>query len=106
VAFRLGYRGSQAEGDLFPAEDQALWAQLRAMQVTFSTRSGISPSFRIPTTSSSSTASVLPLGVSTFDRSTIPGKEAEGYRFLVPYPNDFVLDFSPSQPVNVSKVIR
>ena len=106
VAFRLGYRGSQAEGDLFPAGDQALWAQLRAMQVTFSTRSGISPSFRIPTTSSSSTASVLPLGVSTFDRSTIPGKEAEAYRFLVPYPNDFVLDFSPSQPVNVSKVIR
>lgn len=106
VAFRLGYRGSQAEGDLFPAENQALWSDLRLMQVSFSTRSGLSPSFRIPTTSSSSTASVLPLGVSTFDRSVIQGKEGERYRFLVPYPNDFVLDFSPSEPVNISKVIR
>ena len=106
VAFRLGYRGSQAEGDLFPAENQALWSDLRLMQVSFSTRSGLSPSFRIPTTSSSSTASVLPLGVSTFDRSVIKGKEGERYRFLVPYANDFVLDFSPSEPVNTSKVIR
>jgi hypothetical protein len=105
-AFRLGYRGSQAEGDLFPAENRALWPDLRLMQVTLATRNGLSPSFRIPTTSSSSTASVLPLGVSTFDRSTIPGKEGEGYRFLVPYANDFVLDFSPSEPVNISKVIR
>jgi hypothetical protein len=105
-AFRLGYRGSQAEGDLFPAENQALWPDLRLMQVSLTTRSGLAPSFRIPTTSSSSTASVLPLGVSTFDRSTIAGKEGEGYRFLVPYANDFVLDFSASEPVNVSKVIR
>jgi hypothetical protein len=106
LAFRLGYRGSQAEGDVFPAEDQALWAQLRVMQVTFATRSGLAPTFRIPTTSSSSTASALPFGASTFDRSAIPGKEGEGIRFLVPYANDFVLDFSASEPVNVSKVIR
>ena len=74
------------------------------MQVTFSTRSGIAP------TSDPDHVELLDgLGAaarrSTFDRSTIPGKEAED-RFLVPYPNDFVLDFSPSEPVNVSKVIR
>jgi hypothetical protein len=105
-AFRLGYRGSQAEGDQLPADDRTLWADLRLMQVSFTTRNGLAPSYRIPTTSSSTTASVLPLGVSTFDRSTIAGKEGEGYRFLVPYANEFVLDFSAAEPVNVSKVIR
>ena len=105
-AFRLGYRGAQADGGLFPADDRTLWSDLRLMQVSFATRNGLAPSYRIPTTSSSTTASVLPLAVSTFDRSTIEGRVAEGYRFLVPYANDFVLDFSASEPVNVSKVIR
>jgi hypothetical protein len=106
VAFKVGYDGSEAEGDLLPAGDQSLWSQLRGMALSVSTRGGLAPSSRVPSTSSTSTAVIRPFGVSTFDRSALPGKAAEGYRFLVPYPNDFVLDFSPSEAVNVSKVIR
>ncbi|WP_242345152.1 hypothetical protein [Anaeromyxobacter terrae] len=106
VAFRVGYRGVTADAGQFPGDVQALWADLRGMEIDFSTQSGITPSSRFPTTSSNSTAHILPLGISTFDRSVIAGKEAEGYRFLVPYTNDFVLDFSPAETVNIAKVIR
>lgn len=116
IAFKVGYRGSIAEGDLLPAGDRALWGQLRGMLLTIATRGGLAPSSRLPTTSSTSTAAIFPLGASTFDRSAIPAIDntsdwakdlrAQGYRFLVPYPNEFVLDFSPGEAVSVTKVIR
>lgn len=116
ISFKVGYHGSVAEGEVFPADDHTLWSQLRLLQTSAVTVSGIAPSSRGPT-SPTSTAAVLPLAVSSFDRSAIAGEAGlsadtrkrlltEGYRFLVPYANDFVLDFSPSEPVNTIKVIR
>jgi hypothetical protein len=49
---------------------------------------------------------VHPNGALAFDRSTIGGKEAEGYRFFVSYPADLVMDTTPSTSPVDTKLIR
>jgi hypothetical protein len=50
---------------------------------------------------------VLPTGgMATFDRSVIPGHEADSYRFYVSYGGDMVLDFTPAQASTAPVVVR
>jgi hypothetical protein len=75
----------------------------RGLGVLFSTRSGLSPSSRYPSTLATPR---LPTGAAVFDRSAIGGKEGDGYRVYVPYADGHVLDFSPSLAVNTPGVIQ
>lgn len=83
-----------------PAQSGSPPAVDRNLRAVFQTASGIWPSSRAPL----SGAPTLPTGAAAFDRSPyLPG---DGYRFFVSYLNDFVLDFSPSQTLNIANTIR
>lgn len=94
IAFRLGLQQDPAAPDAPIA---------RGLGVIVTTRSGVTPASRFPSTNATPT---LPAGAAVFDRSVIPGKEEDGYRVFVPYADGHVLDFSPSLGVNTPVVIR
>lgn len=101
IAFRVGIQRPEVDGAVdvdAPLERLETFASIGV-------RSGIEPSYR-STPDGAAGSPVLPLGVAAFDRSTWDGKEAEGYRFFVPYVDGHVLDFSPSEFFGSSKVIR
>ncbi|WP_242395314.1 hypothetical protein [Anaeromyxobacter oryzisoli] len=91
VAFKLGLQNPTSIPT--PPRDTSL---------TFTTRSGLSPAARGPT--SSAFAQILPTAATTFDRS--PFKTNDGYRFYVTYSSGFVLDFSPSLAANQTVTIQ
>ncbi len=94
IAFRIGLKQD-------PAAPTAPIA--RGLGVVLTTRSGITPASRYP---SSTATPTLPAGAAVFDRSVIPGKAEDGYRVFVPYADGHVLDFTPSLGVNTPVVIR
>ena len=94
IAFRIGLKQD-------PAAPTAPIA--RGLGVVVTTRSGITPASRYP---SSTATPTLPAGAAVFDRSVIPGKAEDGYRVFVPYADGHVLDFTPSLGVNTPVVIR
>jgi hypothetical protein len=113
VSFTVGYTPELDDDDEFvdpggrlPVDDQKLWGTLRQMALTFDTQAGVNPASRASSTATSIAPIILPLGAATFDRSVYPGREADAYRFYVPYVYDYVLDFSPAQAVNLNVVIR
>ncbi|HSN91993.1 MAG TPA: hypothetical protein VLS93_12255, partial [Anaeromyxobacteraceae bacterium] len=80
---------------------------LRGAVVLLTTTSGMSPAGRVPLSSSGTKqAAEAPADAAAFDRSTIPGKEAEGVRFYVPYGGDLVLGFDPAVGASQVSVIR
>lgn len=77
----------------------------RGLSLTITTSGGVSP-FSAPPSGTSNLGSLThPAGVSAFDR-TESGDASSGYRFLVPYVGDWVLDTSPSVQNAASGVIR
>ena len=78
---------------------------LRALEISITTASGISLSSR-GTAAGSGAAGTYPMGAATYDRSVVPGRAAESYRFFVPYVSGFVYDFSPAEPLGTAKVVR
>jgi hypothetical protein len=75
----------------------------RGATLTISTSGGITPLVRRP---AAGNAAVSPAGVAPFDRSVVPGREGDMYRFFVPYPAGFVLDTTPGLPDSSQTVIR
>jgi hypothetical protein len=105
IAFSVGYSGDPKDAGTVPT-DPALRNLLRAgLKITIVTQSGISPTVFRPGTGSGS-ASSYPVGAIAYDRSVVPGKEGEGYRFYVPFVDSFVLDFSPSEAATAAKILR
>jgi hypothetical protein len=106
LAFSLAYVPDPADpGGVLPADDPALRPTLRGLALTIGTASGVTLGFRVPL-STSAVAPANPRAASTFDRSVVPGREAEGYRFFVPFPSGFVYDFSPGESLGSGKVVR
>ena len=62
----------------------------------FGTSSGMTPAYRVPSTSGVVVGAEMPDDVVAFDRSSIPSKASEGVRFYVSYPDNEVVTFSPS----------
>ncbi len=79
---------------------------IRGLRLNVSTLSGVSPYHGPPTSPAPTGLGSLthPNGVFTFDRSPTDGPS--GYRFLVPYAADFVVDTTPSLEKASAVVIR
>jgi hypothetical protein len=92
-------------GGLLPADDPTKWGELRSLRLDIVTQDGVEPAYRAPLAGTGA-APALPTSIATFDRSPFPGKEVDSYRFYVAYAHDFVLDFTPSQPISTPLVIR
>ena len=89
--------GSRTPGICPPARLNEL---LRDSAIVFSTRSGVLPSSRLPTTLS------LPSSVIAFDRSQFPDAVPLGSVFYVTYRQNAVLVAVPGQTPNISGTIR
>lgn len=67
----------------------------------FTTSSGLGPTSRRP-----ASGAAFPSGVVSHDRSTLPGREEDGIRFYVSYPDNQVMSFSPAQAASGIVIIR
>jgi hypothetical protein len=72
----------------------------------FTSTSGLAPTSRRPLSNGSAVGAALPNDVVPFDRSTIPGREEDGLRFYVSYPDNQVLVFRPHGSASDTSLIR
>jgi hypothetical protein len=74
---------------------------VRGAGVVFTTQPGLSATFRSP-----NTGGALPAGVFSYDRTSLSGHQDDPIRFFVPYLDDLVLFFSPSESSGSQVTIR